>query len=350
MCRPCPGPVLAATETQPIFRHFYAVCGHGVYAMSGTRLDRDRDAALFSSISRQSVGMACRQCSGCFPATLGTKADFQPNEGSMAVHEIRCAGHVQVAAGTQPNFQAFLGTFGHDVQAMSGMRPGHGHVREASWPQQGWRLIFRHIFAVSGTRCVGHLQDATGTYLEFQDAIGIHSDFHVFLVNFLDTMCRQCLGRIRAAAGMQSDFQTFLGNVQDASGQLQGCSLIFRPYPRRVMATTGMETNFQAFFFSFWDTVFFGHGIQAMSGMPPGRAGMGPDFKAFLESFWARCAGHVRDASWPGQGRSLIFRQFLAVFGHDVPAMSGTPPGQAVFGYGVLAKSGKHPDSDRDAG
>ncbi|CAA2955350.1 Hypothetical predicted protein [Olea europaea subsp. europaea] len=57
---------------------------------------------------------------------------------------------------------------------------------------------------------------------------------------------------------------------------------------------------------------FLGHGVQALSRMlqRPGcvlaSVGMQPDFKAFVGSLWARCAGHVRD----GLGRSLIFRHF----------------------------------------
>ncbi|CAA3023151.1 Hypothetical predicted protein [Olea europaea subsp. europaea] len=80
--------------------------------MSGMRPGRDRDAALFSSISRQFVGTACRQCSGSFLATLGMQADFQPNEGSTAM------------SGTQPDFQAFQGSFWVMV-----CRPCPGRVR-----------------------------------------------------------------------------------------------------------------------------------------------------------------------------------------------------------------------------
>ncbi|CAA2952730.1 Hypothetical predicted protein [Olea europaea subsp. europaea] len=107
--------------------------------MFGTRPDRDRDAALFSSISRQFVGMACRQCSGCSSATLGTQANFQPNEGStvrrpcqgpMHVPKVvsgsRCAGHVEDAFepwwGWSLIFKHFRAVFGHSVQDMSGMR------------------------------------------------------------------------------------------------------------------------------------------------------------------------------------------------------------------------------------
>ncbi|CAA2954923.1 Hypothetical predicted protein [Olea europaea subsp. europaea] len=141
----------------------------------------------------------------------------------------------------------------------------------------------------------------------------------------------QCPRRIRAAGGMQPDFRIFLGHLQvvigayflavfgtrcacnfrDASGRRQGCNLVFRSCPGCVMTTTGMEPDFR---------------------QCPGRivagAGIQPDFQAFLGSFWDTCTGHVRDASWPGQGWSLIFRQFRAVFGPDVPAIFGTPPGQ----------------------
>ncbi|CAA3023145.1 Hypothetical predicted protein [Olea europaea subsp. europaea] len=190
--------------------------------MSETRPDRNRDEALFSSISRRFVGMAMS----------GTQPNFQ---AFKVVSGSRCVGHVQDAS--DPCF------LGHDVQALSKMRLGHGHVRVVSWPQQGWRLIFRHIFAVSGTRCAGHVQDATGTYPDFQDATGIHPDFHVFLVNFLDTICRQCPGCIRAAVGMQPDFQTFLGlDVQ-------------------VMSETRHDhdrdgAKFLGNFWQFWDTVW----------------------------------------------------------------------------------------------
>ncbi|CAA3000084.1 Hypothetical predicted protein [Olea europaea subsp. europaea] len=57
---------------------------------------------------------------------------------------------------------------------------------------------------------------------------------------------------------------------------------------------------------------FLGHGVQAISRTLPrlGRVlasvGTQPDFKAFVGSLWARCAGHVQD----GLGRSLIFRHF----------------------------------------
>ncbi|CAA2955335.1 Hypothetical predicted protein [Olea europaea subsp. europaea] len=94
----------------------------------------------------------------------------------------------------------------------------------------GTETDFQAFFVVSGIRCTSHLQDTTGTYPDFQDATGIRSDFHVFLDNFLDTMCRQCLGRNRTAAGMQPDFQTFLGHIQDASGPWQGQSLIFKHF------------------------------------------------------------------------------------------------------------------------
>ncbi|CAA3008315.1 Hypothetical predicted protein [Olea europaea subsp. europaea] len=134
------------------------------------------------------------------------------------------------------------------------------------------------------------------------------------------------LGRGRDRAWFPGISRQFLGHghVWDTFGPHQGRSLIFR---------------------HFWKVMF-----ETRSGHSRGRA----YFQVILGSFWARFTGHVRDdslpghiqdasgpwqgqslfsgyvrdASWPGQGWSLIFRQFRVVFGHDVLAMSETPPGQ----------------------
>ncbi|CAA3008305.1 Hypothetical predicted protein [Olea europaea subsp. europaea] len=326
--------------------------------MSETRPNRDRDAALFSSISWQFMGMICRQCSGCFPTTLGTQEDFQPNEGSTVrrpcqgrmhtpkpcpehnlifrhfkvVSGSRCAGHVEDASepwrGWSLIFRHFRAIFGHSVQAMSGMRPDCSYVRDVSWPQQGWRLIFRHIFAISGTWCAGHLQDATWTYPDFQAMFGsrlgrdrdrawfpdisrqcpgrvgtaarMQPDFQAFLGSFWDTMCKPCLGRVLAAVGTQLDFLAFLNNFWD---------FMCRPCPRHVMATTGMETDFQAFF-AVSGTRCAGHlqdatgtypNFQAVFGTHRAAAGMQSNFQTFLGSFWDTvcmpCSGHVLAAA-----------------------------------------------------
>ncbi|CAA2988022.1 Hypothetical predicted protein [Olea europaea subsp. europaea] len=57
-------------------------------------------------------------------------------------------------------------------------------------------------------------------------------------------------------------------------------------------------------------------------------AGTQPDFQVFLDSFWAQCAGHVRDASWPRHGRGQISgtrRQ------HSVQAMFGVQARSQAF-------------------
>ncbi|CAA2954911.1 Hypothetical predicted protein [Olea europaea subsp. europaea] len=58
-------------------------------------------------------------------------------------------------------------------------------------------------------------------------------------------------------------------------------------------------------------------------------ARMHPEFQA-VSGTW--CTGHDRDASGPRQGRSLIFRLFLEVFGHGVQATSGMCRGQGRDG------------------
>ncbi|CAA3023153.1 Hypothetical predicted protein [Olea europaea subsp. europaea] len=124
---------------------------------------------------------------------------------------------------------------------------------------------------------------------------------------FVGMVCRQCLGCFPSTLGMQADFQPNEG------------SKVYRLCQghRHIPKHTGQ---------------FLGHGVQVMSGIHPGQ-----------------CAGHVQDASEPWQRQSLIFRpcpgrvlarvgtepifrQFRAVFGHDLPAMFGTPPGQDAFG------------------
>ncbi|CAA2955330.1 Hypothetical predicted protein [Olea europaea subsp. europaea] len=95
------------------------------------------------------------------------------------------------------------------------------------------------------------------------------------------------------------------------------------------------------------------HGVQAMLGA-----------HACSQTFWTifgtRCAGQIRDKSWPRKGRSLIFNHFLTIFRHSVQAMFGTHPGRdrnvtsflSIFrqflGHGVQAMFRTHLSHDRD--
>ncbi|CAA2955338.1 Hypothetical predicted protein [Olea europaea subsp. europaea] len=249
-----------------IFRNFRAIFGHSVQAISETRPDRghgvkavsksSRDGASFSGISRPRPERLL--------ATVGVQLDFQAFVGNLwatsGTPPCRSRGHCLI-------FRHLKAILGYGVQAMFGTRPGCGHVRDASWPRQGWRLIFRHFFAVSRSRCAGHLQDATGTLPEFL----------VFFGSFWNTVCKQCSGCIWATTGMQPGFQAFLGHVRDVSG-LRSCQ-------GHVRTTAGMEL----------------------------------DFQVIPSSFWGWCAGHVRDASWPGNVRDVAtmqpdFQAFLGNF------------------------------------
>ncbi|CAA2955340.1 Hypothetical predicted protein [Olea europaea subsp. europaea] len=104
---------------------------------------------------------------------------------------------------------------------------------------------------------------------------------------------------------------------------MRGCSLIFRHFwevlgtlyrPRagRVLATVGMQPNFQAFVDSLWARPCLGRIMV--------KAVTEPNFQAILGSFMDTvcklCPRCGRDAS----RLSVIFRQFLE---HDVQAMSG---------------------------
>ncbi|CAA2984913.1 Hypothetical predicted protein [Olea europaea subsp. europaea] len=92
-----------------------------VQATFGTRPGCDWDTTLFSGISRQFVGTVCKQCSGRFPATLRTQADFQPNDGSTVCRPCQGRKHVPKHSGQ------FLG---HGVNAIFGI--SHGHDRDAT--------------------------------------------------------------------------------------------------------------------------------------------------------------------------------------------------------------------------
>ncbi|CAA2984918.1 Hypothetical predicted protein [Olea europaea subsp. europaea] len=108
-------------------------------------------------------------------------------------------------------------------------------------------------------------------------------------------MCRPCPGCVMATVGMEPDFQAILvsgtrcaGNVRDASGPWKGCSLVSRQ--------------------------FLGHSVQAIFGMRRAIAGMQPDFSTFLGSFWdTMCKPQLRHI-WALSGTQLDFQAFVGSF------------------------------------
>ncbi|CAA2938743.1 Hypothetical predicted protein [Olea europaea subsp. europaea] len=187
ICRPCSGRVWATVGMQLDFQAFL---GH-VQDASWPRQGRN----LIFSISRQFVGTVYKQCLGRFPATLGMQADFKPNKGSSVYRLCQGRRHVPKHSGqflghsvqalfrtshghatAQPDFQAFIGSSW--VTAMSGTRPDcdrnatkflgiskqflEHSVQAMSRAQQGRSLIFMYFSVVSGKRCTGHVQDASG--------------------------------------------------------------------------------------------------------------------------------------------------------------------------------------------
>ncbi|CAA3023147.1 Hypothetical predicted protein [Olea europaea subsp. europaea] len=213
---------------------------------------------------------------------------------------------------------------GHGVQVIFETR--WGCCRDA--------LDFQAFLGVFGTQCVNHVQDAAGTQLDLQAflgsfwdmfvdtvcrpcpgcilaAVGTQLDFQAFLSIFWDSMCKPCSGRVMAMAGTESDFQAiyvqFLGHgVQSISRMRQGRILTFRQCPGCVWSMAGMQPGFQAIF------------RTRRAGLVWAATRMQPDFQAFLGSFQdmvcRRCpgrgmqvmSGRVRAT----QGQSLIFRQF----------------------------------------
>ncbi|CAA2961291.1 Hypothetical predicted protein [Olea europaea subsp. europaea] len=116
-------------------------------------------------------------------------------------------------------------------------------------------------------------------------------------------MCRPCPGRVLAAAGTQPDFQAFLANlwarcasnVWDASRSRKGRKQIFNQMKKaRCAGDVRGADRFPGILGSFWDTM-----RRIYSGQVIATAGTQPNFLAFFDSFWALCASHVRDASWP---------------------------------------------------
>ncbi|CAA2954921.1 Hypothetical predicted protein [Olea europaea subsp. europaea] len=75
----------------------------------------------------------------------------------------------------------------------------------------------------------------------------------------------------------------------------------------RLWVTVGTQPDFHAFL------EFFGHDVQATSGMRPDR-GTHPDFQVFLSTFWntvcRQCSGRV----WAMEGMQPSFQVFLGSF------------------------------------
>ncbi|CAA2955327.1 Hypothetical predicted protein [Olea europaea subsp. europaea] len=224
-----------------------------------------------------------------------------------------------MTTGMQPDLQAFLGSFWARCVGLFLDLPDHG--RNVAW----FSGICRHFVgtmyrpcpgrvlaeAISGTRCAGSARDASGLW-QGCSLVSRH---------FLVVSETRRVGHVQDEVEMQFDLQAFLGNfgqflgynVQAMSRMRQGRILTFRPRPRRVLATVGMQPNFQAFAGSLW--------ARPRLGLFMVKAGTEPDFQAILGSFmdmvYKPCPGCGRNAS----RLSVIFRHFLE---HDVQAMSGT--------------------------
>ncbi|CAA2954922.1 Hypothetical predicted protein [Olea europaea subsp. europaea] len=102
--------------------------------------------------------------------------------------------------------------------------------------------------------------------------VGTQPDFQAFLGNFWDLLCRPSPGRVMATAGIQSNFQSGLapvhgsgddddeekavswmqcaGHDQDAIGtqlDFKFLDTVYRPRPGCLLATVGTQPDFQAF-------------------------------------------------------------------------------------------------------
>ncbi|CAA3008303.1 Hypothetical predicted protein [Olea europaea subsp. europaea] len=364
VCKPCPGCGRDASRLLVIFRQFLEhdvqamsglrmvrvswtrcpgnvrdlswlrqLLGRGAQAMFETRLGRDRDAALFLDISTQFLGHGVQAMSWPWPrlgrvlTTVGTPPDFQAFAMSRT-HPSRSRDAAR-----------FLGIYwqfmGPDVQAMSETYHGHGILRK--FLEHGVQAMFEmHLgrdrnatrFPGISRPCSGRVMAMAGTESDFQailcsfgtrcavyiqDAIGTHPDFQVFLGSFWSTVCNQCSGRFWAAVGMQPSFQAFLGSLWDMA--------IFRMH----WGYCRDAARFRGSFRQFLETVCrpcpgYDKDAARFSGifrLHPGRVlatiGMQPNFQAFVGILWARCAGHVPDASMPRLGYHLIFRHFMAI-------------------------------------
>ncbi|CAA2984912.1 Hypothetical predicted protein [Olea europaea subsp. europaea] len=115
--------------------------------------------------------MVCMQCLGCIWAVAvsrtwctGHDGDASgPRQGRSLIFRLfwEVFGHGLQATSGILRGQAPLG---HGVQAMSRTRPRYGHVQDASWSWQGYNLIFRP--------CPGCVLIAVGTQPDFQALLG----------------------------------------------------------------------------------------------------------------------------------------------------------------------------------
>ncbi|CAA2954917.1 Hypothetical predicted protein [Olea europaea subsp. europaea] len=119
--------------------------------------------------------------------------------------------------------------------------------------------------------------------------VGTEADFKAILGSFMDTVCKPCPGCGRDASRLS-------GHFREAS------------WPRT-------QFDFQAFLGNFWARCAGHVRTHACS-------------QTFWAVFGTRCVGQIRDKSWPRKGRSLISKHFSTVFGHRVQAMSGMHPGR----------------------
>ncbi|CAA3016151.1 Hypothetical predicted protein [Olea europaea subsp. europaea] len=194
----------------------------------------------------------------------------------------------------QPDFQASQSSFWDMVCRLC---PRYG-TDATLFSGTSRQFLGPGLHSMFGTR-LGHGRDAA----RFLGIFG----------QFLGTLCQRCLGYVLGTTGMQPDFQAFLRSFWD---------IVCRPYPgrrtqpdffdisRKLLGhgeqdMSRTQLDFQAFLYSFWDTM-----CKPCSGCVHATASMQPDFQAFLGSFLAWCAGHVRDASGAREGCSLISRHF----------------------------------------
>ncbi|CAA2966814.1 Hypothetical predicted protein [Olea europaea subsp. europaea] len=134
----CAGNVRDASRSQKgcnlISRHLYAVCEHGVPAISKTCSYRGREQPDFQAFLGIFWDSMSRPCQGRVMATVGMEPDFQAILGSFwDTASKACPGcsHVQDTAGTHPDFHVFLGNFFDTVSrqfsgrvgAAAGMQP-----------------------------------------------------------------------------------------------------------------------------------------------------------------------------------------------------------------------------------
>ncbi|CAA2952719.1 ABC transporter B family member 9 [Olea europaea subsp. europaea] len=123
--------------------------------------------------------------------------------------------------------------------------------------RQGHNLIFIYFYAVSRKRCAGHVRDASGP----------RQGCNLIFKHFSTVSRTRCASHVPNVAETQPDVQAFLGHdVQAMSRTRQGW----------------MEPDFQAFKDSLWAR------CAAMTGMHPDHG-----------SFWEVVCNHARDVSGP---------------------------------------------------